>query len=73
MRQLESGVLGKVFVPKTDKGMREWRRLHKEVLYELYYLSNIIRVIKSRRIKWTGHVARMGDTISLIQVFTGDT
>jgi len=56
-------VLGKVFGPKRDKVTREWRRLHKEGLYELYCSPNIIWVIRSRRARWTGHVARMGDTI----------
>ena len=56
-------MLGKVFGPKRDKVTREWRRLHKEGLYELYCSPNIIWVIRSRRARWTGHVARMGDTI----------
>jgi hypothetical protein len=54
-------LLGKKFEPKTEKVLRERRRMHKEGLYELYCSSNIIRVIKSRRTRWTGHVARMAD------------
>jgi len=45
-------------VPKKDEGTGEWRRLHNEELYDLYS-PNIIRMIKSRKIRWVGHVARM--------------
>jgi hypothetical protein len=50
-------VLGRIFAPKRDKVRGEWRKLHNEELNDLYL---IVRVIKSRRIRWTGHVARMG-------------
>jgi len=59
LRVFENRVLRKIFVPKTDEVTREWRRLHNEKLYDLYSLPNIIRVIKSRRMKHVGHVARM--------------
>jgi hypothetical protein len=52
-------VLRKVFGPKRDEVTGEWRRLHKKELYGLYSLPNIIRVIKSGKLRWTGHVARM--------------
>jgi hypothetical protein len=54
-------VLKKVFGPMRDEVTGEWRRLHKEELHGLYSSPNIIRVIKSRRMRWAGHVARMGD------------
>jgi hypothetical protein len=50
-----------LFGPKRDKGTGEWRRLYNEELYALYSSPNIIRVIKSRRLRWAGHVARMGE------------
>jgi hypothetical protein len=57
----ENRVLGKIFGPKSDKVTGKWRRLHKEVLYDLYSPTNTIRVIKSRRMRSAGHVARLGD------------
>jgi hypothetical protein len=45
---------------KRDEVTGEWRRLHNKELYALYFSPNIIRVIKSRRLRWAGHVARMG-------------
>ena len=57
----ENGVLRRMFVPKKDETTEEWRKLNKEELNDLYSSANIILVIKSRRIRWVGHVARMGD------------
>jgi hypothetical protein len=54
-------VLRRIFGPKRDGVTGEWRRLHNEELNDLYSSTNIIRVIKSRRMKWAGHVARMGE------------
>jgi len=48
------------FGPKRDKVTGEWRKLHNEELSDLYSLPNIVRVVKSRRMRWVGHVARMG-------------
>jgi hypothetical protein len=53
-------VLRRIFEPKRDEVTGEWRRLHNKELYALYSSPNIIRVIKSRRLRWAGHVARMG-------------
>jgi hypothetical protein len=57
----------RIFVPKKDKVKGQWRRLHNKGLYDLYFSLNSIRVIKSSRMGWAGHVARMG----LGQVHTG--
>jgi hypothetical protein len=57
----ENRVLRGIFGPKRDEATGEWRRLHNEELYDLYLSTNIIRVIKSRRMIWAGHVARMGE------------
>jgi hypothetical protein len=54
-------VLRKIFGPKGDEVTVEWRKLHNEELNDMYCSPNIVRVIKSRRIRWAGHVARMGD------------
>ena len=51
----------RVFGPKRDEGTGEWRKLHNEELSYLYYLPNLVRVVKSRIMRWAGHVARMGE------------
>jgi len=53
--------LRRVFGPKRDKVTGEWRKLHNEEFSDLYSLPNIVRVVKSRRMRWAGHVARMGE------------
>jgi hypothetical protein len=60
LRVFENRVLRRIFGPKRDEVPWEWRRLHNEELYALYSSPNIIRVIKSRRLRWAGHVVRMG-------------
>jgi len=55
----ENRVLRRVFRPKRDEVTREWRKLHNEELRYLYSLPNIVRVVKSRRMRWAGHVAYM--------------
>ena len=57
----EHRVLRRVFGPKRDEVTGEWRKLHNEGLSALYSLPNIVRVVKSRRMRWAGHVARMGE------------
>jgi hypothetical protein len=60
LRVFENRVLRRIFGPKRDEVTGEWRRLHNKEVYALYSSPNIIRVIKSRRLRWAGHVARMG-------------
>jgi hypothetical protein len=55
-------VLRRIFRPKRDEVTGDWRKLHNEELHNLYSSLNVIRTIKSRRMKWAGHVARMGKT-----------
>ena len=61
LRVFEKRVLSRVFGRKRDEVTEEWRKLHKEELSDLYSLPNIVRVVKSRRMRWAGHVARMGE------------
>jgi hypothetical protein len=59
LRESENRVLRRVLGPKRDEVTGEWIKLYKEELNDLYSLSNIVRVVKSRRMRWSGHVARM--------------
>ena len=61
----------KVFGPKRDEETGEWRKLHNEELNDLYSLPNIVRVVKSRRMRWAGHVARMGEDRGVHRVLVG--
>ena len=67
LRVCENRVLRKVFGPKRDEVTGEWRKLHNEELNDPYSLPNNLRVVKSRRMRWAGHVARMG----VIELCTG--
>jgi hypothetical protein len=60
LRVFENRVLRRVFGPKMDEVTGEWRKLHNEELSDLYSLPNVVWVVKSRRMRWAGHVARMG-------------
>jgi hypothetical protein len=69
---LKSRVLRKVFGPKRDEVTGEWRKLHNEELNDLYSSpNNIVRVVKSRRMRWAGHVARMGEDRGVHWVLVG--
>jgi len=60
LKVLENRVLRRIFGSRRDEETGEWRKLHNEELNELYCSSYTVRVIKSRRMRWAGHVARMG-------------
>jgi hypothetical protein len=66
MRVFENRELRRIFGPKRDEVPGEWRKHHNGKLNDLYSSPNIVRVIKSRRIRWTGHVPRMGSTEACI-------
>ena len=59
LRVFENRVFRRVFGPKRDEVTGEWKKLHNEELSDLYSLPNIVRVVKSRLMRWAGHVARM--------------
>ena len=67
----ENRVLRRVFWPKRDEVTGEWRKLHKEELRDLYSLPNTLRMVKSRRMRWAGHVARMGEGRGVHRVLVG--
>jgi hypothetical protein len=67
----ENRVLRRIFGPKRDEVTGEWRKLHNEELHILYSSPNIIRQIKSRRMRWAGHVARMGEEMNVYRVLMG--
>ena len=71
LRVFENRVLRRVFGLKRDEVTGEWRKLHNEELSDLYSLPNIVRVVKSRRIRWAGHVARMGEGRGVHRVLMG--
>ena len=71
LRVFENRVLRRVFGPKRDEVTGEWRKLHNEELSALYSLPSIMRVVKSRRMRWAGHVARMGEGRGVHRVLVG--
>jgi hypothetical protein len=68
----ENRVLRRISGPKRDEVTGEWRKLHIEELHNVYSSSDIIRHIKSRRMRWAGHVARMGEERKVYQVLVGN-
>jgi len=71
LRVLENGVLRRIFGSKRDEVTGEWSKLHNEELNDLYFSPNIVRVIKSRRRKWEGYVARLGERRGVYRVLVG--
>ena len=71
LRVFENKVLRRIFGPRRNEVTGEWRRLHNEELNDLYSSPNIVRVIKSRRMRWAGHVARMGEERVVYRVLVG--
>jgi hypothetical protein len=71
LRVFENRVLRRVFGPKRDEVTGEWKKLHNEELNDLYSLPNIVLVVKSRRMRWAGHVARMGVDRGVHRVLVG--
>jgi hypothetical protein len=67
----ENRVLRRIFGPKRDEVTEEWRKLHNEELNDLYSSPSIIRIIKSRRMRWAGHVARMAETGNAYRLLVG--
>ena len=67
----DNRVLRKAFGPKRDEVTGEWRKLHNEELNDLYSLPNIVRMVKSRRMRWAGHVACMGEDRGVHRVLVG--
>ena len=71
LRVFEKMVLRRIFEPRRDDVTGEWRRLHNKELNDLYSSPLIVRVIKSRRMRWVGHVARMGEERGVYRVLVG--
>jgi hypothetical protein len=71
LRASENRVLRKIFGPKREEVAGDWRRLHNEELHNLYASPHIVTVIKSRRIRWSGHVALMGDMRNAYNILVG--
>jgi hypothetical protein len=67
----EKRVLRRLFGPKRDDVTGEWKKLHNEELSDLYSLPNIVRMVKSRRMRWAEHVARMGEGRGVYRVLVG--
>jgi hypothetical protein len=71
LRVFENRVLRRIFGSKRDEVTGEWRKLHSEELRDLYSSPSIIRIIKSRRTRWAGHVTRMGEKRNVYRLLVG--
>jgi hypothetical protein len=67
----ENRVLKRIFGSKRDEVIGEWRKLHNEELHDLYSSPSIIRIMKARRMRWAGHVARMGEKRNAYRLLVG--
>jgi hypothetical protein len=67
----ENRLLRRIFGPKRSEVSGEWRKLHNEELHDLYFSSSIIRIIKSRMMRWAGHVARMDEKRNAYRLLVG--
>jgi hypothetical protein len=72
LRVFENRALRRVFGPRREEVTGEWRKLHNEELNDLYSLPNIVRVVKARRMRWAGHVARTGEERVVHMVLVGN-
>jgi hypothetical protein len=70
LRVFEKSILRRIFGPKREED-GSWRKLHNDELHSLYSSPNIVRVIKSRRMRWAGHVARMGEGKGVYRILVG--
>jgi hypothetical protein len=71
LRVFENRVLRRIFGVKRDRVMGGWRKLYSEELHNLYSSPSTIRIIKSRRMRWAGHVARMGEKRNVYRLLVG--
>jgi hypothetical protein len=71
LRVFENSVLRRIFGLKRDEVTGEWRKLHNEELRDLYSSPSVIRIIKSRRMRWSGHVARMEEKRNMYRLLMG--
>jgi hypothetical protein len=71
LRVFENRVLRRIFGPKRDEMAGGWRKLHNEELHNLYSSPSVIRIIKSRRMRWAGNVARMGERRNAYRILVG--
>ena len=70
LRMIENRILRRIFRPNRDAN-REWKRFHNEELHGLYRSPKIVKVIKSRRLRWAGHIIRMEEGRSAFKILTG--
>jgi hypothetical protein len=73
LRVFENRALRRIFGLKRDGVTGGWRKMHNEELHNLYSPSSIIRIIKSRSMRWAGHVARMGENRNVYRLLVGNT
>jgi hypothetical protein len=71
LRVFENRVLRRIFRPKRDEVTGEWRKFRNEELRDLYSSLSLIRIIKSRRMRWAGHIARMGEKSNAYRLLVG--